>query len=133
MPLGRKALATLKSVHRSILRFSAETSSIDQEQPSASSLGCDQYQAWKYRESWAHLHREPVWATAFLAAVLDLFRHTNSFSQAIALYPTRSHQRSERFSKNHAKSPSLSSASFFSSFCSSSVMSATWFQTSTFT
>ena len=69
MPLGRKALATLKSVHRSILRFSAETSSIDQEQPSAPSLGCDQYQAWKYRESWAHLHREPVWATAFLAAV----------------------------------------------------------------
>jgi hypothetical protein len=53
----------------SILHFSAGTFSIDQEQLNASFLGCDQYQAWKYWESWAHLHLEPVWAKAFLLAV----------------------------------------------------------------
>jgi hypothetical protein len=52
-----------------ILHFSAGTFSIDPEQWSAFSSESFRYQAWKYWESWAHLHREPVCASAFLSAV----------------------------------------------------------------
>jgi hypothetical protein len=62
-------LAALQVRARSIAHFSAGTFSIDLEQWSAFSLESDRYQAWKYWESWAHLHREPVCAPAFLSAV----------------------------------------------------------------
>jgi hypothetical protein len=52
-----------------ILHFCAGTFSIDPEQWSAFSSESFRYQAWKYWESWAHLHREPVCAPAFLSAV----------------------------------------------------------------
>ena len=56
----------------------------------------------------------------FYQRFLDLVWHTNSFSQAIAIYPTRSHQRSEldaftfsKITKSHRHYlPCLSSLAF---------------------